>query len=593
MTAGRRTLQLALLLLPLGAAVAGETADPCARHPLVPPDTSSPRATLQSFLDTIPEFEQAFVAYRDAPSRERALKILRVGARAVRTLDLSAVPPAAAREMGGRAAVLLQEVLARIELPTPEEIPGVEASAPDRPRARWTIPGTEITIARVGDEPRAGEFLFSADTIARLDEFYEAVQDLPYLRPMPIGSPLLQSVELTGWLIPPAMVAALPSWSRVRVFETPLWKLLASVLVVVLAAASLLVVHRWVRPRHRSESSPAAYIRRLILPLGVFLVATWLGPVFILQINLQGSVGEVAEIATSIAWYLAGAWASYLAAMLVAEWAIASPRIPDQGLDAHLLRLTARVTGLVAASGVVSYGARDLGIPVAGVIAGLGVGGLAVALAAQSTIGNLLGSLNLFADRPVRVGDFCRYGDQVGTIEEIGIRSSRIRGIDRTVTTVPNAELAQMAITNYSRRDRILFQKRLDLRYETTPDQLRLLLIELREMLVSHPRVGDEPLRVRLVDLASSSIQVEVFAYVRTSDWSEFLDVQQDLLLRIIEMVNRIAAGFAFPAKTEYAPRDPALDAADASAAQAALESMRAVRPLPLPQFDPPREEAQ
>ena len=588
MTAHPRSPLLALLLMPMAAAALASEPG----NPLAPPDTSSPRATLQSFVDTIPEFEHAFIAYRDAPSRERALEMMRVRARAVRTLDLSAIPPTALRERGGQAAVLLWEVLARIELPPLEEVPGADAFVPDRPRAHWTIPGTEITIARIAEGPRAGEFLFSADTVARLDEFYQAVRHLPYRRPMPMGSPLAQSVEITGWLVPPALVAALPSWSRVLVLGTPLWKLLASLLVVLLATVALLLVHRWVRPRSWSDSSPAAYCRRLIVPLAAFLLATWLKVVFVLQINLQGDVAEVAEIALSIVRYLAGAWAAYLAAMFLAESIISSPRIPDEGLDAHLLRLAARITGFVGASAVVAYGARDLGIPLAGIIAGLGVGGLAVALAAQSTLGNLLGSLNLFADRPVRVGDSCRYGDQVGTIEEIGIRSSRIRGPDRTVTTVPNSELAQMAITNYSRRDRILFQKRLDLRYETTPDQLRLLLIELREMLLAHPRVSPDPARVRLVDLAASSIQVEVFAYVQTSDGSEFLDVQQDLLLRIIELVNRVAAGFAFPAQTEYQPRDPELDAAAAAAASAELASRRAASPLPLPEFGTRRHEA-
>jgi MscS family membrane protein len=381
------------------------------------------------------------------------------------------------------------------------------------------------------------------------------------------------------------VVAALPSWSRVLVLQNPLWKPVACLLAVLLTAIGLLIVHRRVRPRHWSDSSPAAYLRRLIVPLLAVVLTIWLSAVFLLQINLRGDVAQIVEMVLSIVRYLAAAWAAYLAAMLVAEWMIASPRIPDESVDAHLLRLSARITGLVGASALVAYGARDLGIPVAGVIAGLGVGGLAVALAAQSTVGNLLGSLNLFADRPVRVGDLCRYGDEVGTIEAIGIRSSRIRGADRTVTTVPNAALAAIAITNYSRRDRILFQKRLDLRCETTPDQLRLLLIELHEMLLAHSRVDADTARARLVDLGSSSIQVEVFAYVLTSRWSEFLDVQQDLLLRIIELVNRIAAGFAFPSHTEYAPRAPELDAADAAAASAQIASMRAVRPLPLPEF--------
>jgi MscS family membrane protein len=279
----------------------------------------------------------------------------------------------------------------------------------------------------------------------------------------------------------------------------------------------------------------------------------------------------------------------YLAAMLIAEWIISSPRVPDQGLDANLLRLVARVSGLAGATAVAAYGASDVGLPVVGILAGLGVGGLAVALAAQTTLSNLLGSLNLFADRPIRVGDFCQYGDKIGTIEHIGLRSSRIRAIDRTVTTVPNGELAQLPITNYSRRDRMLFQKRFDLRYETTPDQLRLLLIRVREMLLAHPRVSEDPARVRLVDCASSSMQIEIFAYVKTPDWNEFLGVQEELLLRIIDLVNEIAGGFALPARTVYGRRDPDLDAADAGAARAAVEVLRAEHDLPFAEVSPER----
>jgi len=579
-----RTLILSLLLLlRAGAAAGGEVGTLLERHPLAPPDTSSPRATLASFLGVIAEFEQAFPAYRAAPSREGEARIFRLRARAVRTLDVSAIPPAALRERAGQAAYLLWEVLARIELPPLADVPDAAAFT-DKAPARWRIPQTEITISRIAKGPRAGEFLFSADTVARIREFYEAVRHLPYLRPMPIGSPRLQAIEITGWLIPPAMVAALPAWSHVLIFSTPLWKLLAVLLVALLSLVALLLLHA-VWPRSQRDSSPGAYLRSLLVPVGVLALTVWFRSFFLLQINLQGAVAEAVEMVLSITRSLSGACVAYLGAMFVAEAIIASPRIPDESLDAHLLRLTARIAGLIAATILIAYGARDLGIPVFGVIAGLGVGGLAVALAAQNTLGNLLGSLNLFADRPVRVGDFCQYGDKIGTIEQIGIRSTRIRGIDRTVTTMPNAEFAQMPVINYTRRDRMLFHKRLDLRYETTPDQLRLVMVKLREILLAHPQVSDDPAGVRLVDLAGSSIQIEIFAYVNTSNWNDFLAVQSDLLLRIIALVNELAGGFAFPSRTQYQPRDRRLDAEDAAAASAAIEALRTEHTLPLPEF--------
>jgi MscS family membrane protein len=119
-------------------------------------------------------------------------------------------------------------------------------------------------------------------------------------------------------------------------------------------------------------------------------------------------------------------------------------------------------------------------INVTALIAGLGVGGIAVALAAQKTLENLFGGITLYADRPVRVGDFCRFGDRVGTVEEIGLRSTRIRTLDRTLVSVPNAEFSNLHLENYTARDRIWYHPTIGLRYETTPDQLRFVLVEVR-----------------------------------------------------------------------------------------------------------------
>jgi MscS family membrane protein len=152
--------------------------------------------------------------------------------------------------------------------------------------------------------------------------------------------------------------------------------------------------------------------------------------------------------------FLAGAWMAWRLAPVIAEAIIASPRIAPESVDAHLIRVGAGVLGIAGAMTLLAMGADRLGAPVYGIVAGLGVGGLAIALAAQPTIENLLGGLSLFADKPVRVGEFCRYGDAQGTVEAIGIRSTRTRGNDRSLTTIPNAALAKMPIVNLAKRDR-------------------------------------------------------------------------------------------------------------------------------------------
>ena len=191
-------------------------------------------------------------------------------------------------------------------------------------------------------------------------------------------------------------------------------------------------------------------------------------------------------------------------------------------------------------------------------IAGVSVGGLAIALAAQGTLENFLGSINIFADRPVRIGDLCRYGSEMGTVEEIGLRSTRLRGSDRSVTTVPNSDFSKMQITNFSRRDRMLMKTILGLRYETTPDQLRHLLTRLRELLVAHPQIINEPMRVRFVGFGESSLNVEINAFVRTSDVDEFLGIQEDVLLRVMNLVEASGTGFAFPSRRFIWPVIPA-----------------------------------
>jgi MscS family membrane protein len=260
---------------------------------------------------------------------------------------------------------------------------------------------------------------------------------------------------------------------------------------------------------------------------------------------------------------------------VVAEAIIASPRIATESIDAHLIRVTARMLGILGGMSLIAVGADRIGVPVYGIVAGLGVGGLAIALAAQPSIENLLGGLSLFADKPVRVGDLCRYGDALGTVEAIGIRSARIRGLDRTLTTIPNAALARMPITNFTQRDSILIRDIVGLRYETTPEQLRYVLVKLRELLSGHPRVHPERARVQLVGLGGSSLDIELFAYVTTNAWDEFLGIREEILLRVMDIVEQGGTSFAFPSQTLYFGRDHGLDERKARAAEASVRVWR------------------
>jgi len=228
---------------------------------------------------------------------------------------------------------------------------------------------------------------------------------------------------------------------------------------------------------------------------------------------------------------------------------------------------------------------QNFGFNVTGLVAGLGIGGLAFALAAQKSIENLFGGVTLIADRPVAVGDFCRFGDRVGTVEEVGMRSTRVRTLERTVVTIPNGEFASMQIENFAHRDRIWFHTTLGVRYETSADQMRFLLLELKKLLVGHPKVHPDPARARFVGFGAFSLDIEIFAYVMTRDINEFLAVREDLLLRIIDLVENSGTGFAFPSQTIYTASDSGIDADRGKAAMEEIARLRGKGELGLPNF--------
>jgi MscS family membrane protein len=286
-----------------------------------------------------------------------------------------------------------------------------------------------------------------------------------------------------------------------------------------------------------------------------------------------------------ILWVLSAVWLTFrLIDFSVISLRARALRRGSLGLLPVLPPLMSFTKVLIVVIGVLGV-LGSLGVNISAAVAGLGVGGIAVALAAQKTIENLFGGVTLFADRPVRVGDFFRYGDKVGTVEEIGLRSTRVRTLDRTVVTIPNAEFSNMALENFAKRDRMRLWTMIGVRYETTPDQLRFLLARLREVLLAHPRVTDDPARVRFVGFGAYSLDMEVFAYVDTNDWNEFLQIREDIYLRFMDAVKEAGTGFAFPSSTMYLGRDEGLNDEEVRQTEARVAEWREKGMLPFPHF--------
>ncbi|MDJ0970656.1 MAG: mechanosensitive ion channel [Kiloniellales bacterium] len=598
------------------------------RSRLQPVDTASPRAVFDGFLDSvnrayrlIQDAEAALQAQPPRIDKEKAREIESVAAeflqRATTTLDLSKVPDSLRAGVGLETVLQLKEILDRTVLPPIEAIPNAAVVAAARSGSagtlqkdtgplRWRYPGTGIEIVEVTEGERRGQFLVSAASVARMSEYYDQVRDLPY-RPDTYGGLELEyhAPELTpgfynfyistpGYLIPRAyflsgLIEDLPGSFKVLYGHQAVWQWIALFMTVlaILAVAFFVfrLCNRW------AESSGPPLSNWLKIPAPVIVAMLVSGAIAFVDgdLNISGGVLEAYTIGSKAIVFLVLALAVYNACKAIAETIIDSPRISEESIDASLLRIGARILGFLAAVWIVIKGIQGLGADLLPLLAGLGVGGLAVALAAQKTIANFIGSLIIFANRPVRVGDFCRYGDRIGTVEQIGLISTRIRSLERTVVTVPNAEFSEMKLENFALRDERLLRTTLQLRYETTADQMRYILAKLRELLIGHPSVTPEPARVRFVGYGAYSKDVEIFAYLRCQDQNTFLAMQEDVLLRMEDIVNEAGSGFALPSQTAYLGRDGGLDADHGDAAEAEVAKWREENKLPFPEFDSAR----
>jgi MscS family membrane protein len=365
---------------------------------------------------------------------------------------------------------------------------------------------------------------------------------------------------------PPDSAAALTSWLPAWAFELSLLEIAlwqwSALLVLGIAAWALSwttvrLLERVVRPltrrTHSDVDDQLVTATAQPLRLGAAIALFHLGR---LPLGLSASVESfLSELESALA-IVAVAW--FLLRLVNLFTLVAMRRLQQQD-NATALGVVPigqkAVKAFVIALAVIAM-LDSFGFEVTALLAGLGVGGIAVALAAQKTLENLFGGFTLLADRPVSVGDFCRFGERVGTIESIGLRSTRVRTLDRTLVTVPNSLFSGMELENFSARDRIWYHPTLGLRYETTREQVRSILEQVREMLLAHPRVVPDPARIRFLGFGAYSLDLEVFAYVDATDYGEFLAVAEDLNLRIMRIVEERGASFAFPSQTLYLGRD-------------------------------------
>lgn len=419
-----------------------------ALHPLAPPDTSSPRATLSTFLD---EMNKAVSVFKNGDRNEARALLGRAG----RCLNLGAEPPAIRNVLGFYAALYLKETLDRIDIPPFDEIPDAKAVETQK-LSSWTLPFTEITIAAVKDGPGGEKFLFTPETVKKSEQFFDTVKNLPY-KPGAQGALYERLSASAGPILPKVLMDRLPGWAKADIFGQAVWQWIGLILYFIAGALVALLTARYgckaLGILDAKLGSGLRYtVGGLILP-AMLMVFAQIGLWFV----VYGLHFRDAEVYSAVA--LAFLLISYggriwiIGAILnrAATVVIALGRFELGGMHAQLIRFGFDVVTVVIVVGaVINLGAR-LGLPTYSLVTGLGVGGLAVALAGREALSNLIGTIAILLDQPFKLGDFIVLGEgDRGTVTEIGLRSTRIRTRDGILVSIPNSNVANMKIVNES-----------------------------------------------------------------------------------------------------------------------------------------------
>jgi MscS family membrane protein len=494
--------------------------------------------------------------------------------RATKFLD-TRLPPDQAEELARELKVLLDRGLT-IDLNRLSRVP--EGEQDERLGKNRELVGTiatksgrlDVLLARVqrGAEPPV--WLFAPETLRDVPAAYEEYEPSLVERFLPedITRGSGPRYRLWSWLVVAASVAGalLLAWLLTRALD------------LLVHGTLKLLVRGFVWKRWAPLFIPARWV--------VFGIAQLVATSYFLTVRHR-------YIGARIAWLIIIASVTWMAVRFlgafVTKWAGirqeqgATERVAIVRLGGRLLQGVTLVAGVLAVL-------QSVGINVTPVLAGLGVGGIAVALASQKTLENLFGGMSVIGDSPVRIGQFCRIGTMTGTVEDIGLRSTRLRTTARTVISIPNADMAIQSIENFSARDKILFNHTLTLRHETTADQLRFVLAGARTLLYQHPRVEQATARVRLLRFTSSGLDVELFGYVTATELEEFLAIQEDLLLRLMDTIEAGGTALAVPSQTTYLARDAGVDGEKAAEAARAVQAWRARGELPFPDETPERK---
>lgn len=505
--------------------------------PLAPPDLSSPQKALTSFETLVSQANQQLTEIIEDPTQNTEPNRQHIYAlfdKATQTFDLSKVPESSQNRVAIESVMLMKEILDRAPPLDLSLIP--DSNTMDR----WQIPDTGLELIKQAD----GQYRFSAQTVHGLYSDYLLVKHLPSHSGADLDYYQYYSLS-AGRLIPPTwfhLVETLPSVFMLEYGDQAIWQWLGLVLSLSLTISVLTLLYNHIH-------SPISKAICAVITLSGFLyLADY-------QLNLTGILMSTLNVIIELICWLLLSQVAYLLIYKTCRLLMSKQRT-NTTLRQSLTQIIGTLLGSMAAIACLGYGLNRLGVPVYGIVTGLSLGGMAIALAIRPTMENLIGGVILFLDKSLSVGDYCQIGSQSGVIEQIGVRSTRIRAKDRTQITIANGDLIKREIINYSRRDRYPFKATIGLRYETSMSQLQSITEKITSLLKEHPDVLDSPLRVHFSAFNAYSLDIEILAHLNTTNRETFLNLQQELLILIDKIIAAESAQFAFPSSTTYLATD-------------------------------------
>ncbi len=288
-------------------------------------------------------------------------------------------------------------------------------------------------------------------------------------------------------------------------------------------------------------------IRLMVFIIGMYLAVITLNPP-VEPVNFRKFFDALLKTLIS----LSIAWVMIRLTEVVKEYFQERAQQRDDKLMFQLTAIVAKTTKIFIGIVFLILIIQNLGYSVSSLLAGLGIGGLAVALAAKDTLGNFFGTVTIFLDRPFIIGDWIITDGVEGNVESIGFRSTKIRTFARSLVTIPNNIMANLKVENMSKRPMQRVYMTIGVTYDTPPDKMEKGLAAIREIIGGHPHVHKDYYQIYFTGFGASSLDIMLYYFIELPTWAEFLKVREQINLSIMRALAELGIEFAFPTQTIY-----------------------------------------